>query len=70
MWVKAAQEQTDGIFYGVAMRRYNHPQQRENSRLRARDVHIADTLEEVAKLAGIDAEQFVKTVSVQHLCRK
>jgi urocanate reductase len=64
--VKAAQEQTDGIFYGVGdAKMYNHPQQGAEKLADSVSkgyVHIADTLEEVAKLAGIDAEQFVKTV--------
>jgi len=64
--VKAAQAQTDGIFYGVGdAKMYNHPQQGAEKiadSVSKGYVFVGDTLEEVAQKAGIDAKQLVKTV--------
>lgn len=64
--VKAAQAQTDGVFYGVGdSKMVNHRQQGADKvadSVSKGYAFVGDTLEEAAQKAGIDAEALVKTV--------
>ena len=65
--VKAAQAQTGGIFYGVGdVKMINHRQQGEAKvadSVAKGYAYVADTLEEVAELAGVDPANLVETVA-------